>query len=521
MAAHRQAKPLTIINALDSLFEPWFRGPSWNGWRAILKAAYALPMTSDELDFFHSVADRDPPERPVRELWCIVGRGGGKDSIASVIAAHTAALFSEGARLRPGERGLVMCLATDRDQSKIVLNYTRSYFTDIPMLASMVSRETAIGFELNNGIDVAVTTNSFRSVRGRSILCAILDETAFWLDENSANPDEEVLTAIKPALARLPGSIVIGISTPYRKKGLLWKKFRQHFGKDGDVLVVRGGTRQFNPTIDQSFVDEALEEDPAKAKAEWLAEFRDDIGGWADFALIEQAVDVGVTVRPPLANRKFKYWSFVDMSGGVRDSATCAICHDENGIVVLDCLVEIRAPFNPTSAVAQIAAVLKSYGLSETVGDRYAAQWVVDAFAKCGITYRHSERDRSSIYLDALPLFTSGKVRLLDHRKLVSQFSSLERRTSSVGKDRVDHGPGGHDDLCNAVAGAMVLAAQPAHESPQPQFGIQSTTAPASAIGGWGSSARGYGAPGRPDNEVYPPTSEGLKQMLWDMGGRK
>jgi len=154
--------------------------------------------------------------------------------------------------------------------------------------------------------------------------------------------------------------------------------------KDGDILVIRAVTRQMNPTIDQSFVDEALEDDPAKAKAEWLAEFRDDIGGWADFALIEQAVDCGVTVRPPLADRKFKYWSFCDPSGGARDGFTAAIVHDENGIAVLDCLVEIKAPFNPTSAVAQIAAVLKSYGLSETVGDRYAAQWVVDAFANAG-----------------------------------------------------------------------------------------------------------------------------------------
>ena len=45
-----------------------------------------------------------------------------------MIAAHSAALFSEGDRLRPGERGVVMCLACDRDQAKIVLNYTRSYF---------------------------------------------------------------------------------------------------------------------------------------------------------------------------------------------------------------------------------------------------------------------------------------------------------------------------------------------------------------------------------------------------------
>src|SRR6267378_1617561 len=117
---------VNIIAALDDerLFKPWFRGESWDGWRTILKAAFAIPLNDSELEFFHSVAgDRDPPERQVRELWCIVGRGGGKDSTASVIAAHMAALFSEGARLRPGERGLVMCLATDRDQSKIVLNY--------------------------------------------------------------------------------------------------------------------------------------------------------------------------------------------------------------------------------------------------------------------------------------------------------------------------------------------------------------------------------------------------------------
>ena len=72
-----------------------------------------------------------------------------------------------------------------------------------------------------------------------------------------------------------------------------------------------------------------------------------------------------------------------------------------------------------------------------------------------GITYRHSERDRSAAYLEALPLFTAGNVRLIDNSRLVAQFAALERRTSAVGKDRVDHGPGGHDDLCNAVALAL------------------------------------------------------------------
>jgi hypothetical protein len=449
---------MNIIDALDDpdLFEPWFRGPTWFGWRVVLKAAFALPMTDDEIAFFRTIAHRDPPRRQVRELWCVVGRRGGKDSIASAIAAYVAALFDQGDSLRPGERALVACLATDRDQSRIILNYTKSYFSDIELLKCMEKRKTANGVELTNGVDIAISTNSFRSVRGRPILCAILDELAFWRDENSANPDEETYKAIKPALASIPGSMVIGISSPYRKSGLLYNKFTDHFGNDGDVLVIKAPTRTLNPKISQDVIDEAMAEDPAAARAEWMAEFRDDIAGYADAALIKAAVDRDVSVRPARAG--VAYCSFSDPSGGARDSFTCAIAHDESGTAVLDCLVEIRAPFNPTAATEEIAAVLKSYGLKSTTGDKYAAQWVVDAFRKCGINYGHSERDRSAIYLDALPLFTSGRARLLDSKRLVAQFSSLERRTSPAGKDRVDHGPGGHDDLCNSAAGAMVLA---------------------------------------------------------------
>lgn len=447
---------MNIIEALDddALFAPWFPGPTWAGWRTILKAVYGLPMTADEVAFFRTVADRDPPTEPVKEAWFIIGRRGGKDSVASVIAAHSAALFSEGHRLRPGERALVMCLAVDRDQAKVVLNYTRSFFADVDLLKSMVQRQTATGFELDNSVDIAIATNSFRAVRGRPVLCAILDEVSFWRDEASATPDEETYKAIKPALASIPGSIVIGISSPYRKSGLLYKKFKDHYGRNGNVLVIKAPTRALNPTIEQSTVDEALAEDPAAARAEWLGEFRDDVDGFADVALIEAAVDRGVMVRPPAAARRYR--SFCDPSGGARDSFTAAVAHDEGNVAVLDCVVEIKAPFNPTAATDQVAAVLKSYGLTSTVGDKYAAQWVVDAFAKAGIKYAHSERDRSAIYLEALPLFTSGRARLLDNRRLVTQFASLERRTSSLGKDRVDHGPGGHDDVCNSAAGALV-----------------------------------------------------------------
>lgn len=112
--------------------------------------------------------------------------------------------------------------------------------------------------------------------------------------------------------------------------------------------------------------------------------------------------------------------------------------------------------------VAEIAALLKTYSCSHVVGDKYAAGWVIEAFAKVGITYRHSDADRSAVYLNALPLFTAGRARLIDSARLVAQFAGLERRTFPTGRDRIDHGRAGRDDLCNACAGCLVLAARPA-----------------------------------------------------------
>ena len=391
----------------------------------------------------------------MRELWCRAGRRAGKDSIASAIATHAAAFGSYGAFLRPGESATVACLATDRSQAKVLLRYARAFFRDIPMLKRMVESETADGLMLTNGVEVAISTNNFRAVRGRSIVCAVLDECAFFRDEGSASPDVETYNAIVPGMITLPDAMLIGISSPYRKSGLLYSKDRDHYGRDDDaVLVVGGPSIAFNPTLKQAEIDKLIAADPAAGRSEWLGCYRDDIASYLDRDLVEGLVDHGVTVRPPVPG--VRYRSGADPSGGSKDSFTLSICHDEDDVAVVDCLVEIRSPFNPTSATAQLAETLKSYGLTETTGDRYAVAWVVDAFAKCGIAYKHSDRDRSAVYAETLPLFTSGRVRLLDNRRLVHQFASLERRTSSSGKDRIDHGAADSDDASNAVAMALV-----------------------------------------------------------------
>jgi hypothetical protein len=57
-----------------------------------------------------------------------------------------------------------------------------------------------------------------------------------------------------------------------------------------------------------------------------------------------------------------------------------------------------------------------------------------------------------------LPILNGGRAELLDHPRLVAQLCALERRTARGGRDSIDHPPGAHDDIANAVAGAIVTA---------------------------------------------------------------
>jgi len=452
---------IPVVDAMSDphLFGRWFNAPSWATWRAVLRAAYALPMSDDDLDLFRAVAgNRAPPTRPVKELWAIAGRRSGKDSVASLIAAHTAAMMDFRPRLRPGERASILCLAVDRAQARIVHRYVRGYFDQIPLLKPLVVTDSDEVLELNNGNEIIVATNSFRAIRGKTYAAAILDEAAFWRDDNFANPDKEVYEAILPGFATLDDSaLLVGITTPYMRAGLAYDKWEQHFGKDDDdVLVVYGPSTAFNPSLPQAIIDRALARDPERGKSEWLAQWRDLESAFLPLELIQSAVEPGLAARPPVAQHS--YTAFTDPAGGAgSDSFTAAICHAESGVAVLDALYERAPPFSPQATVAEIASLLRQYGIHRATGDRYAGDWPAEAFRDHGVTYEPSELTRSEIYAEAIPLFTSGRVRLLDNRRVVDQFAGLRRRVQPGGREQIDHGPNAHDDLCNSAAGALVM----------------------------------------------------------------
>jgi hypothetical protein len=432
---------------------------TWGAWLTILSAAFADPLGDGEeaVEFAKLAGGRAPPVQRVSELWAIAGRRSGKSRVASAVAVYLA-LFQRHA-LAAGEVGHVLCLSASKAQAELIRSYCLAFVEQSPVLRSQVRKVTAEEITLANGVVIGVHTSNFRTLRGRTILACVLDEAAFFRDETSATPDVEVYRAVKPALDA-SGGMLIGISSPYRKTGLLATRHRDHYGKNSDVLVIQAPTLALNPTIAESVVITARAEDPASAKSEWDAEFRTDLSSLLADDVIDRAIDHD---RPPelhpLAGIRYK--GFVDASAGRHDAFTLCIGHatgqGDDQRFVADVVRGMSPPFDPRSVAVEFAELARAYGINELVGDAFAGLWVENAFRDAGISYHKSELPKSALYLEGLSTFNRGRVALPDDPKLIRELRTLERRTHRSGRDSVDHPRNGSDDLANVVFGAMWL----------------------------------------------------------------
>ena len=389
----------------------------------------------------------------------VVGRRGGKSLIASLVAVYLACFKDYSKQLAPGERGTLMIIAADRRQARIIIRYIQGFFEAVPMLGQLVDRKTQDTIDLTNRVTIEVHTASFRSTRGYSIVAAICDELSFWRDEKFSNPDTEILNALRPGMATIPGSLLLCISSPYARTGEMWKAYRRHYGQEqDDVLVWQADTRSMNPTVPQEVIDQAIQKDPAVANAEYNAQFRTDVEALVTHEAVEALVVPNRSELPVLDG--IRYYGFVDPSGGSQDSMTLTIAHHEHDKVILDAVRERRPPFSPDSVTREFCQLLKLYMVMTVVGDRYGGEWCREVFRRNGVSYRVSDKVKSDLYLNLLPLINSGRLELLAQPVLINQLVNLERRTSRGGRDSIDHAPGARDDVINAAAGAIVLAAQ-------------------------------------------------------------
>jgi hypothetical protein len=380
-------------------------------------------------------------------------------------ACYLACFFDYKPFLNIGERATLMVIAADRKQARTIMRYIRGIL-QTPALVKMVLNERAESFDLNNRVTIEVHTASFSTTRGYSVCGCLIDELAFvGTGDDAVVSDTEIIRALRPAMAMIPTAMLICASSPYARKGSLWRAYEKHFAKDSsNILVWKAPTTVMNPSFPQATVDEAIEEDLEAAKSEYLAEFRNDISSYVDADVVNNCVLRGVYEIPYRFDQT--YVAMVDPSGGHSDSFTLGIATSRMDldiqICTLACVREFRPPFSPARVIEEICQILHTYNINTVTSDRYAGEFPAELFRNHGVTVEPSEKSKSDLYRDALPLLNSGRIELLDNKRLISQICGLERRVARGGRDSIDHPPGyganAHDDVANSALGALVLA---------------------------------------------------------------
>jgi hypothetical protein len=452
-----------------NLFKPLFKDLStWSNWLVALKTIFAIPFSDDhELKVYREFTGRtNPPSKPFKEIFLIIGRRGGKSFISSVIAVYLA-LFHDFSRfLSVGERAVVMVIANDRKQAGIVLRYIKGILASVPLFRSHIQNEKAEIIELTNQIDIQVSTCSYRTTRGFTVAACIFEEAGFWRVQG-INIDKEIYTSVKPATTTIPNSLIIFISTPFSKMGLLFEGFKTYFAtEDPETLVWKAPSIVMNPTLSEKMIEKELNKDLSAARAEWLSEFREDIEAFLPLEVIERVIIPGRIELPYV--EKFEYQGFFDAAAGGADFFSLSVGHKEGEKTIQDQLKARKG--NPYEIVREFSDLLKKYHCHELKGDKFAGSWVSEAFQKEGILYQASELNKSELYLESLAYFSAGLCELLDNAQLIKELRLLERRRGSSGKDTVDHPKsigGGipHDDMANVTCG-MIAIAQKAQTTP-------------------------------------------------------
>lgn len=459
--------PITII---DAVRDPNIIGDVMSpAQEAALRAIYGLELKGEQLALAEQMAGSAwQPGTEQREAVFICGRRSGKsDKLAANVAIYEA--FFRDHKLSPGETGVVLLLAQNMRQAKVVKGYIEGKIDKSPILRRHVVAKRSQELELDNRITIAIHPASFRSVRGLSVVCCICDEIAFWwTEDNYANPDVEVIRAVRPAMATFPHGKLLMVSSPYTMGGVLWDAWRNR-DTDEHTLVWHAPTRLMNPTVPASFLKREQSRDPENYRREYDAEFTEAVSGFLPVDSIDGCVVPGRVELAP-DNEVHHYVAAVD-AAYKGDKFTMAVAHYDRDrkVLVMDLLTgwqgSRKVPLRLGEVMPQIKALCEKYGIYNVLGDQFGAEPLKDAFLRQHLNYEErtfTNQSKADIYATLRTRIIDGTIELLDHEPSLKELRGLELEHLPGGNIRIGHGrrSGGHDDYADAMALAVSEASQ-------------------------------------------------------------
>ena len=428
------------------------------------------------------------------ECWLNEGVRSGKSTIASFIISYEAVCGGHEEFVRPGRRLYCFQIAQDLRQAKYALHDIQANLESIPFLArplksggSRIQAVTADRIDLWNGVTIATTPPTVKSVRGYDSPAAVLDEVAVWYQEaDSANPDFEIYRQVKSRQAQFARPKIVGLSSPWNKGGLLYSRVKagtngvhvrceDHEGQvlprgacskcDGaarahrsHLVMTMPTAAMFNPNVGRQWLEEYRDADPRAFRRECMAEFLDSVSGFLDSDLIREAVMPGVRSLPPRPEPI--YVAAMDPAFK-RDSFAFAIGHmDEKGRMVFDVMKRWKrdlaaTPLSPETILKEIAEVARAYRVGTIYTDQHEINSLKVLALQQGLSLVEmslQSGSKNDIFANLASLVNQRRIRLLDHEDSIGELLALERKLTQGGNISISAPLGQHDDLAIVIA---------------------------------------------------------------------
>jgi hypothetical protein len=186
------------------------------------------------------------PELARRVLVAMCGARGGKTYIFAAMYCLWRMLTADISQLAPGELAVAACVAPDKKLARQILRYVKGAVDAHPDIAPLVevANEDALTLRRSDGrlvsLEVLAATRGGSALRGRSLICAVLDEAAFFRDQDYAVNDAELFDAVAPRV--ISGGMTVIDSTPWAEAGLLFELFSDNHGKPTTAIAAHAPT---------------------------------------------------------------------------------------------------------------------------------------------------------------------------------------------------------------------------------------------------------------------------------------
>lgn len=427
----------------------------------------------------------DTIPRAARRVVCVVaGARAGKTYVIGALRCLHLALTVDISTAAPGEDAFAVIISADPRQREQCFKYIRGAAIKSPqirpMLRGAVLDEDFSGSEFfiyrkdgPVGIESIPPKPGGGSGRGRSLVCALLEEAAFFQDENHKVNDKDVFTAVKPRV--LPGGQTILSSTPWSETGVLYDTFVTNHPEPSCAaphLKVKGtpstAIAAHAPTLllrdnelTQEIVASEYQTDPDNADREFGAQFL-SVGSTAFFNAmwIAESIDTALfngvrfNANTEIAARGVDLGFVNDAAVGVDVSRS----HSGYRLLGWDEIFAAREKLKPSQVLKRLGSGAFIQGIKDMVADQHYLETAREEFGDLGLDVIAVPGSEKSAMFNLTRLaFNEGNVKIPNEKRLLDQLRAVTKKPLPGGgfSIQMPRTSGGHCDIVSGLVHAI------------------------------------------------------------------